>query len=264
MTRRDQTLLPSQSSSTARRSGTPWAWYNIHVQAHRDGRHRPRQAWRHLRYLLDISLHLGKLHSICSRAEHCGLLIRITDFIGFDRLTNKARKVLQLIFLDQHPPRSDAGLTTVCEACTNSSLRRLPQISVWKNDICGFASQLQRHTLDGVCGFFLNFHAGPVRPGERNHVDVWMTGQYRSDAVAVAMDHVEDTFGTPASSRTSANNVAFKGARSLGLSTIVQPAASAGVTLAGDLIQGPFREKSARKPRLAPARITCFPCGCSN
>ena len=46
--------------------------------------------------------------------------------------------------------------------------------------------------------------------------------------------------GTPASCRISANRIALNGAISLGLSTIVQPAASAGATFAHDLLIGQF------------------------
>jgi hypothetical protein len=47
--------------------------------------------------------------------------------------------------------------------------------------------------------------------------------------------------GTPASSRISARMMADSGASSLGLSTIVQPAASAGATLQAIWLAGQFQ-----------------------
>ena len=59
--------------------------------------------------------------------------------------------------------------------------------------------------------------------------------------------------GTPAASMISAKRIALSGATSDGLSTIVQPAASAGRDLAGDLVQRPVprRDHPAHADRLA-------------
>ena len=69
--------------------------------------------------------------------------------------------------------------------------------------------------------------------------------------------------GTPASWKTSARISALSGAISVGLSTIVQPAASAGATLHMIWFTGQFQGVMKPHTPIGSRRIIVVPCGCS-
>jgi len=71
-------------------------------------------------------------------------------------------------------------------------------------------------------------------------------------------------FGTPAACRTSAKMIAFNGAISLGLSTMVQPAARAGATLHVIWLMGQFHGVMNPQTPIGSRMIRVLPCMCSN
>jgi hypothetical protein len=70
--------------------------------------------------------------------------------------------------------------------------------------------------------------------------------------------------GTPAASRISANRIALSGAISVGLSTIVQPAASAGATLQAIWLIGQFHGVIRPHTPIGSRRIRVVPRCSSN
>ncbi len=79
-----------------------------------------------------------------------------------------------------------------------------------------------------------------VEPVKDIMSDVGMMRHRLADRRAVAVDEVEHAAGTPASCITWANKRPLSGAISDGFSTMVQPAAMAGATLAAIWLIGQF------------------------
>ena len=94
------------------------------------------------------------------------------------------------------------------------------------------AAELERDALHGLGGQLAHAPARARGAGERHHVDVGMRGDRLADHRAGAGHQVEHPGGQPGLVDDSASTNAISGATSLGLSTTVQPAASAGATLA--------------------------------
>ena len=67
-------------------------------------------------------------------------------------------------------------------------------------------------------------------------------------------------FGVPAACRISANSTAFSGATSLGLRTIVQPAAIAGATLQTIWLIGQFHGVISPQTPIGSRTISVVPC----
>src|SRR5271165_1395209 len=78
------------------------------------------------------------------------------------------------------------------------------------------------------------------RTGERHLIDVEMSGQSGPGRFAVPGDDVDDACGNPAFSISSPSRRAERGVCSAGLSTTVQPAASAGPSFQAAISSGKF------------------------
>ncbi len=101
------------------------------------------------------------------------------------------------------------------------------RVGVVEDDVGRLAAQFQRHALDGAGSGSSDLLACTGRAGEADHVDAGVLGDRCADHRAGARHEVEDTGGRPISCTISARMKAFSGATSDGLSTNVQPAASA-------------------------------------
>ena len=82
--------------------------------------------------------------------------------------------------------------------------------------------------------------AGARRAGEAHHVDVRMRGERFADARPVAIDQIEHARRHAGLVQDFGEQHGVSGASSDGFSTIVQPAASAGPTLAQTWFIGQF------------------------
>ena len=78
------------------------------------------------------------------------------------------------------------------------------------------------------------------------------------------LTRLKTPFGTPAACRTSAKMIALSGAISLGFSTIVQPAASAGATLHMIWLIGQFHGVMKPQTPIGSRAISVGPSSCSN
>jgi hypothetical protein len=108
----------------------------------------------------------------------------------------------------------------------------LLQVGVVKDDVGRFAAQFLGDALDGRGRVACDLDAGAGRAGERDEVDRRMRGERRADGPPIAVDEVEHARGDAGLVEDLGEDDGVEGAISDGLSTIVQPAANAGATLA--------------------------------
>ena len=132
-----------------------------------------------------------------------------------------------------HARRRAARLAEVAEAGGDAQRNGAIEIGVRQDHVRRLAAELLRDALDRRRGGLGHRDAGAGGAGDRDHVDIRMGRETRPDAWAVTIDEVEDHrpgSRLPRSPRRTGR--ALKGESSLGFSTTVQPAASAGATLA--------------------------------
>ena len=160
----------------------------------------------------------------------------------------------------QHPRRRVAGLAAVAEALAHALRDGALQHAGIQDDVRRLAAELLVHALDAVRRRLRHGDAAAGGAGEGHHVHVGMRGDRLADVGPSPLTRLNTPAGTPASCRISANTMPDNGAISLGLSTIVHPAPSAGATLQAIWLMGQFQgvmrpqtPTGSRASRMRPA-----------
>ena len=159
---------------------------------------------------------------ICTSSSNCPpiLTARIASTIA-------SSHVVHLALLDVDARRGGAVLPGVKGRGQRGNRRHLIDIHVVKDDERRFAAQFEMHALERIGGGLHDLLARPGRSGQADHAHVGMLDQ-RLPGVVAARDHVEHAVGDSGFGASSASISAVIGVVGAGLSTTVQPAASAG------------------------------------
>ena len=152
----------------------------------------------------------------------------------------RSQRLVVAIGGHQHAGRRVAGLAAVAEAALHALRHRRLEIGVRQHDVGRLAAEFLGDALDGIGRRLGDDDAGPSRAGERHHVDIGVAGHDLADIGAVAVDEVEHALGHAGVVHHLGEDEPLIGAISLGFSTIVQPAASAGATLQTIWLSGQF------------------------
>ena len=121
------------------------------------------------------------------------------------------------------------------------------------------AAHLEMDLLEAGSRRLIHDPADMRRPRERHDAHSWIGRERRADFVAVAGDHVDDTAGMPASSRTFTKFTADSGVCDAGLKTTVLPQTSAGMIFHDGIAIGKFHGvmTETRRAAAAPTSRTC-------
>jgi len=133
---------------------------------------------------------------------------------------------------NEQPRRRRAGLAVVDETAPDRRLHRGVQVRVRTQDEGGFTSELQREPLDTRGGELGDSYTGTGRPGEAHQVDLFMLDEDLAGLRTPPGHDVENARRESGLVRHVGEGECGQRATLLGLTTTVQPAASAGAALA--------------------------------
>ena len=106
--------------------------------------------------------------------------------------------------MDERPAAGAAVLAGVAEHAVDGGRRGLLEIGVRKNDVRGFAAELERNPRDVGSRLLKDADAGQSFPGKGDLVDPSMSGQGAAGAAAGPGDDVEHAFGQAGFERNAA------------------------------------------------------------
>ena len=155
--------------------------------------------------------------------------------------------------LHENPVGAHAGLPGVAELGRDRALDRQLEVGIVEHDQRRVAAELERDLLDRACALRHQLLADLGRAGEGELADDRVRRELVADDRRLARHDVEDARRQARRSPSSASASAESGVALAGLSTIVQPAASAGPALRGIIAIGKFHGVIA-----AQTPIGCF------
>ena len=117
-------------------------------------------------------------------------------------------------------------------------LHRGVEVGIVEDDEGRFAAQLQVSALEARGGGFRHPHAHLRRAGERHHAHQRMTHQRLPATAPTPVITLKTPGGNPTSAASSASMSVVRGVSSLGLITIVLPAATAGSNFQAAICSG--------------------------
>ena len=206
---------------------------------------RPRPPVTSLRTLVDAGLDQRCTRSNCTSLTTGPMVVPLAigwaDALRLSRAPCDRHRLVMTRRGHEHARRCVARLAAVAEARVDARGHGRFEIGVVEKDVRRLAAEFLMHALDRRRRELRDLDARARRTGERHHVDVADDCDSAAPTVGPSpFTRLNTPGGTPAASRISANRSALSGDTSLGLSTIVQPAAIAGATLQTIWLIGQF------------------------
>ena len=192
----------------------------------------------------DVALDLRDRGLVDQRPDLHAFGEPVGDLQPGGRLGEGADEVVVDAVLDEEAVGRDARLAGVPELAHHRAGDRLGQVGVVEDDERRVAAELERDLLHLAGALGHQELADLRRAGEAELADDRVGRHLAADrgcVGSVAGDDREDAGGTPASSASAAIASAVSGVCSAGLSTIVQPTASAGADLRVGIAAGKFQ-----------------------